>query len=252
MQTATKLLPYAIGCLFALSVAHADTPSVHEFTANASITTDYLFRGVSQTNEDPAIQGGLDYTYTPSGFYLGTWISSVDFDTDGNTGDAFIEMDFYGGITGEFANGVSWDIGGIYYYYPNQKENSGGDFDCLEVYGGLGYTFSGAALQPTVGVKLSYSNDYFGEDGNSLYSEGSLALSLPRDFGLGFHLGFSDVEGDKTTPKGYDYIHGATTLSKEIAGFDFVLSYHSAIGQDDCPANKDLCKALVFSAARSF
>nr|VFK41460.1 MAG: conserved hypothetical protein [Candidatus Kentron sp. TC]VFK57034.1 MAG: conserved hypothetical protein [Candidatus Kentron sp. TC] len=248
----TNFLPSAIGFLFVLPVAYADTQSVHEFSANAAITTDYLFRGVSQTNENPAIQGGFDYTHAPSGFYLGTWVSSVEFDTNDNTGDAFVEMDFYGGIAGEFANGVSWDIGGIYYYYPNQKENFGGDFDCLEVYGGLGYTFDAAALQPTVGVKLSYSNDYFGEDGNSLYSEGSLELSLPLDFGLGFHLGFSDVEGDKTTPKGYDYLHGSTTLSKRIAGFNFALSYHGAIGEDNCPANKDLCKALVLSASHNF
>nr|VFK43773.1 MAG: conserved hypothetical protein [Candidatus Kentron sp. SD]VFK49175.1 MAG: conserved hypothetical protein [Candidatus Kentron sp. SD]VFK78550.1 MAG: conserved hypothetical protein [Candidatus Kentron sp. SD] len=254
MKTMRRLLHCAMGCFLVLPIARANTDPqpVHDFSANAAITTDYLFRGVSQTNEKPAIQAGFDYTHIPSGTYLGTWISSIDFNTDGAAGDAFIETDFYGGIAGEFANGVSWDVGGIYYYYPNQKENSGGDFDCLEVYGGLGYTFSDIGLQPTVGVKLSYSNDYFGEDGNSLYSEGSLNLSLPQDFGLGLHLGFSDVQGDKTTPAGYDYLHGRMALSKEIAGFDFALSYHRAIDDDDCPANEDLCRAVIFSASHGF
>nr|VFJ54720.1 MAG: conserved hypothetical protein [Candidatus Kentron sp. FW] len=253
MKTLTKFLPCTIGCILVLPIAQADTQSVHEFSGNASITTDYLFRGVTQTNEGPAIQGGFDFTHVPSGFYLGTWASSVEFNSKNNTDDSSIEMDLYGGIGGEFSNGLSWDVGGIFYYYPDQNEDSGADYDCLEVYGGLGYTFAGSTLEPTVGIKFSYSDDYFGEDGDSLYSEGSLDLSLPKDFGLGFHMGFLDVDGGKTNTNGFSYAHTSMALSKKLAGFDFDLSYSRMFDSDDCPAtDKGFCKAVVFSASRSF
>nr|VFJ93303.1 MAG: conserved hypothetical protein [Candidatus Kentron sp. LFY] len=254
MQTIRKFLSCAVGCFLVLPVAYAGTEDpIHDFSANVSFTTEYLFRGVTQTKEGPAIQGGFDYTHTPSGFYLGTWASNVTFKTAKNIDDPAVEMDFYGGIAGELGNGVSWDVGGIYYHYLGQDKDAAGDYDCLEVYGGLGYTFADSALKPAVGAKLSYSDDYFGEDGNSLYSEGSLGLSLPRDFGLGFHLGFSDVEGGKTSPKGYDYLHGSVALSRKIADFDVNLTYHGVIDEDDCPGgDKDPCKAVVFKVSRGF
>jgi len=253
MKIMREVLCGTAGCFLALPIAYADADPqpVHDFSANATITTEYLFRGISQTSEDPALQIGFDYTHTPSGFYLGTWASNIAFDKHNDADDSFLELDFYGGVAGEFGNGISWDVGGLYYYYPDQEDHP--NYNCLEVYGGLDYTFDNSALKPTVGVKLSYSNDYFGEDGNSLYSEGSLGLSLPQDFGLGFHLGFANVEGDRTTPNGYDYLHGSATLSKELGGFDLALSYHGVVNQSDCPAtNKDFCKAVVFSASRSF
>ncbi|MBT8419579.1 MAG: TorF family putative porin [Gammaproteobacteria bacterium] len=243
-----RSLLYMVGCAFAstLPIAHADTQPVHEFTGNAAITSDYLFRGYSQTNESPAIQGGFDYEHTPSGFYLGIWASNIDFDVDD---DSAIEMDFYGGISGAFANGVSWDVGGIYYYYPNQNDNFA-DYDCLEFYGGLDYTFENSVLEPTVGVKLSYSSDYFNEDGDAFYPEASLDLALPQEIGLGFHVGRVDVDGDKTNPAGYDYTHWSAALSKEVAGFGLSLSYNDANDDNACP--DDLCEAVVFSVSRGF
>nr|VFK57756.1 MAG: conserved hypothetical protein [Candidatus Kentron sp. TUN]VFK60969.1 MAG: conserved hypothetical protein [Candidatus Kentron sp. TUN]VFK66362.1 MAG: conserved hypothetical protein [Candidatus Kentron sp. TUN] len=253
MQITGRFLPCTVGCFFALSVAHADTQPVYDFSGNMMLTTDYLFRGVSQTDEGPAIQGGFDYSHTPSGFYLGAWASSIEFNTANNTNDSSIEVDLYGGIAGEFSSGISWDIGGIYYYYPDQNEDTiNGDYNYWEVYGELGYMFSGSTLKPAIGTKFSYSNDYFGEDGSSLYSEGSLDLSLPNDFGLGFHLGLMDVDGGKTTPRGYDYMHASTTLSKEVAGFDLDLSYNRAFDKGDCPGNKDFCEAVVLSVSRNF
>ena len=237
-------------------LAHAGMDSPHEFSGNATITTDYLFRGASQTNEGPAIQGGFDYTYKPMGLYLGTWASNVEFNILGNTDDASIEMDFYGGFAGDLDNGISWDIGGLYYAYPEQNEDAAADYDLFEVYGGLSYTFANSSLEPTIGVKLSYSPDYFGEDGDSLYPEGSLDLSLPQGFGLGFHVGHLDVDGDKTTGAtgGISYTHWSVGLSKELAGFDFGLSYNDA--EDDCETDlliaNGLCEAFVFSVSRSF
>nr|VFJ89963.1 MAG: conserved hypothetical protein [Candidatus Kentron sp. H]VFJ90947.1 MAG: conserved hypothetical protein [Candidatus Kentron sp. H]VFJ97973.1 MAG: conserved hypothetical protein [Candidatus Kentron sp. H] len=240
-------------CAFFCTVPVAygdDTGPIHEFTGNIAITTDYLFRGYSQTGEGAAIQGGMDYTHAPSGFYAGTWASSIEFDTPGDTDDASIEVDLYAGITRTFSSGVSWDVGTLFYYYPDQNQDASARYDYLEVYGALGYTFENSFLRPTVGVKLSYSGDYFGEDGDSFYPEASLDLALPQSFGLGFHVGRLDVKGDKTTPGGYDYTHWSVALSREIAGFGLDLSYNDANDDGACP--DDLCEAVVFSMSRDF
>nr|VFJ55028.1 MAG: conserved hypothetical protein [Candidatus Kentron sp. DK] len=247
-------LLYLTGCALAsgLSVVHADDAQpVHEFSGNVAVTSDYLFRGVSQTNEGIAIQGGLDYQHVPTGLYLGTWASSIDFNVNA-TDRASVEWDFYGGIAGEFANGVSWDVGGIFYYYPEQNEDDGARYNCLEFYGGLEYTFAEAPLQPTVGAKFSYSGDYFGGDDEALYSEGSLDLALPQEFGLGFHVGHAAVEGNKTFANGYDYTHWSVGLSKEVAGFGLDLSYNDTGDKDGPCRGNDLCQAVVFSVSRSF
>ncbi|MFB3115989.1 MAG: TorF family putative porin, partial [Gammaproteobacteria bacterium] len=85
-------------------MVQADSP--HEFSANVALSTDYLFRGISQTDGNPAISGGFDYSYSPVGIYAGIWASNVDF--SGCCGDDDnIEIDYYGGIGGDFGNGVS-------------------------------------------------------------------------------------------------------------------------------------------------
>nr|VFJ52924.1 MAG: conserved hypothetical protein [Candidatus Kentron sp. FM]VFJ53812.1 MAG: conserved hypothetical protein [Candidatus Kentron sp. FM]VFK15091.1 MAG: conserved hypothetical protein [Candidatus Kentron sp. FM] len=246
------------GCVFGsgLSIVHghsehAHDEPIHEFTGNVVLTSDYLFRGYSQTDEDPAIQGSLDYKHTPSGIYLGAWASNIEFNTADNTDDSSIEIDFYGGISGELTSGISWDIGGLYYCYPDQNEDSGvGDYDYFEVYAGLGYTFEDTVLSPGVGVMLFYSNDYFGEDEDAYYPAGTLDLALPWEFGLGFSVGYLHVDGDETNPAGYDYTHWSVGLSREIAGFGVDVSYNDASDDDACPS--DFCEAVVFSVSRGF
>ena len=95
----------------------AGTASQAQISSNVSLTTDYVFRGVSQTLEEPAIQGGFDYSNS-SGFYAGFWGSNVDFGTD-----AQVELDGYLGFTREQQNGFSWDVGLIHYDYPGESEN---------------------------------------------------------------------------------------------------------------------------------
>lgn len=222
------------------------------FGASVALTTDYVFRGVSQTNEDPAIQGSLDYAH-PSGFYLGVWASNVDeiIISKGN-----IEIDYYAGYTAEFFKGFSYDVSLIYYSYP-----SGGDPepDYIEGHLGLGYAFSDILLEPSLGVGYNYSPDFFGEDGNGNYINGTLDVTLPAAFGLGFELGYQHVEGDKTTGNkmgedggdGYDFWHWRIGLSRELKGFVLDLSYH------DTDDNKDFIGAIadsrfVFTISRTF
>jgi uncharacterized protein (TIGR02001 family) len=86
---------------------------------NVGATTDYRFRGISQSRLKPAVFGGIDYTNNPTGFYAGTWASSIKWIED-QGGDASAEIDIYGGKRGEIS-GVAYDLGLIRYYYPSNS-----------------------------------------------------------------------------------------------------------------------------------
>ncbi len=125
-----------------------------EISGNFALVSDYRFRGISQSNLKPAVQGGIDLTHK-SGFYVGNWNSSVSEWTAPNGGG--LEMDFYGGYTTEIV-GVGIDVGAVYYYYPGAK-NSAADsknyWNTSEAYLGLSYG--------PISLKTSYtlSDRYF-------------------------------------------------------------------------------------------
>jgi len=241
MKKFVSSLIIAIFALCAVQVQAEDSP--HQFSANVSMLTDYLYRGISQTNENFALQGGFDYTHTPTGIYAGTWASNVDFAES-------LEIDVYGGIGGELGSGISWDVGGLYYAYPGSNAQPEENF--FEAYANLGYTFSGVQLEPGVEVGVAYSPDFFGEDGDGVYVHGSLDLSLPYDFGLSFYVGHQDIEGDKLSgPAGFKYTHYSVGLSRSFGPLDLSVSWNDASNECDGGSN-ELCQAVVFSMGSSF
>lgn len=220
--------------------------SAHEFSANVALSTDYMYRGGSQTNEQPAISGGFDYGHA-SGVYAGVWASNVDFGDSAN-----IEIDYYGGIAGEFSNGISWDVGGLYYQYPGvtDADDAGGDFDFFEAYGGLGYTFGDVQFEPTIGAFFAYSPDYFGEVGDSYYVALDLGFSLPYDIGLAFQYG--NQMFDDEAAAGTDYQHYSVGLSKDISIFTFDISWYGDVEDTDEFWGDGPSEALVFTVSSSF
>ena len=244
-KSITKLRCLMAGALLLSAPLVMADDSPHEFSANVAISTDYLFRGISQTDNGPAISGGFDYTYAPAGFYLGTWASSIEF----NDGGSPMEIDYYAGFTGELSNGISWDIGGLYYDYPQDGSAGGPDYEYIEVKGALGYTFD-AAWEPTVGVGVYYSPDFFGETDTGIAVEGSLDLSLPVwDLGLSTSVGYQDVDDIG------EYEYWSVGLSKDISIFTFDVKYSDTGDAEDdfCAGGSDLCDAtVVFSMSSSF
>lgn len=113
------ILASAVVAAFAGSYAHAEEAAApdHQFAFNVGATSDYRFRGISQSRRDPAVFAGADYTHTPTGFYAGTWTSTIKWVKDSG-GDSSAEIDVYGGKRGEFA-GIGYDVGLIRYYYPS-------------------------------------------------------------------------------------------------------------------------------------
>jgi uncharacterized protein (TIGR02001 family) len=126
----------ALASLGASTARAEDAKPDNEVSYNAAVTTDYRYRGISQSRLKPALQGGADYVNNPSGFYAGTWLSTIHWIKDAG-GDGNIEWDIYGGKKGEIAPGISYDVGGLYYLYPsNSLPTSANTF---ELYGQLGY-----------------------------------------------------------------------------------------------------------------
>ena len=227
-----------------------DIFATENFGASLTLTTDYVFRGISQTDENPAVQGSFDYKH-PVGVYLGLWASNVDESVSkGN-----IEIDYYGGYNKELFTDFSFDVSLIYYSYPGGGDSPEPDY--IEGHLGISYGFTNIPTQPTIGFGYNYSPDFYGEDGNAHYVNGTLDLTLPYHFGLGFEIGYQDVEGDKTTGNnmgedggnGYDYVHWRLGVSYEIKGFTLNLSYQDTNETGFLGDAAD--SRLVFGASRS-
>ena len=153
---------------------------------NVALTSDYRYRGVSQTRLKPAISGGADYTNNPTGLYVGTWLSSIKWIKDGGC-DTNFEWDVYGGKRGEFGNGFSYDVGGLYYFYPSNGLST--NANTFELYGQLGYG--------PLYVKYSHSTtNLFGVDDskNSGYLDVGANVEVHDGYILNLHVGRQKVE----------------------------------------------------------
>ena len=174
---ATAAAVLGLGALAAPAIAD-DSERNWTFSFNAGGTSDYIFRGVSQNNEDPAFQAGVDVTYGI--FYIGAWGSGVDKNF---VGGAVQEIDVYAGITPSLGI-ADFDFGVIYYGYPNQKStlatNGLGqvvDVDYWE--GKAGVSTDDLVKNLTVGVTAYYSPEYTFESGEVWTFEGSASYGLP-------------------------------------------------------------------------
>lgn len=236
------LLASAISAAFALpAVAIAQTAPAaapapeHTFTGNATLVSDYRFRGISQTFKLPAVQAGFDYAHS-SGVYLGTWASNVSNNVYAN--GAGLEWDFYGGYKFEVAKDTSADIGLLYYWYPGAKFNTPGQdkYNNTELYGALSYGSFTAKYSHTLsdffGMKTATMGGLCGLDSggaatsncfsaNPGDSKGSGYLDLTYNLDLGdkltlaLHLGHQSVKNYGKL----SYTDYKIGLTKEYRGF---------------------------------
>ena len=176
-----------VGLTSALAVHSA------EFESNVAISNDYVWRGMSQTGEEPAISGGFDIA-GENGMYFGTWASNVEFG-DG----AALELDWYAGYAGETEGGVSYDIGYLAYTYPGEDS-----LDFEEIYLGLGYSYFG----------VTFSS---GQDNAPDNTEFSVALG---ESGFGLTYGDYDEYGEYTLIS-YDLPMTVAGLTVSLAWSDF-------------------------------
>lgn len=152
---------------------------------NAAVVSDYRYRGLSQSRLDPALQGGADYVHNPTGWYVGTWLSTIKWTKDLG-GDGNVEWDVYGGKRGNLSEAITYDVGGLYYFYPNNSLTP--NANTFELYGQLGY---GPAY-----IKYSHALTNLFGTANSKRS-GYLDVGANVDVGNGFvlnlHVGRQEV-----------------------------------------------------------
>ncbi len=226
------------------------------FSASTAITTDYVFRGQSLSDEGPAIQGSLDWGY--NSFYVGIWGSNLEI------GDGSIELDYYGGYASSIGP-IDYDAMLIYYDFPGTSESSVGGVDPnqFETWLTLSHTFADTPFTPTLGFYWAWSPDFTLEDGTAHFLEGQLGLSLPAGFGLDFNYGWQTVDGDKTTPtgwngggSGFDYTTWNFGVTKDVVGFGLDLRYYDTDEDDDFVAywgsDDNIDARLVFTVSRSY
>lgn len=184
-----------------------------EFSANAAASNNYIWRGLTQTENEAAISGGLDFA-ADNGFYIGTWASNVSY----APGDVFsYEHDIYAGYSFE-SGGVSYDIGYLYYNYDDEAE-----FDFGEIYGSVGY--GNFSLQINL-LANTEADEGPGQDfgfGEAIYISADYATEVREGLELGFHVGYHDGDFNEAfngVPGSYiDY-----NVSLAKGGFSFMIS----------------------------
>lgn len=207
----------AVVLMASAAVAHA------ELTGTVTAVSDYNFRGASLSAKDPALQGSIDWAHD-SGFYAGAWASNIDY---GDGYDGNIELDLYAGFAGEFAEDFGYDVGIVWYTYPDSSENKsrcedlGEDCeisDYPEIYGALSWKW--------FEVKQWYTNDYSGTDEDAFYTEGNATFELPANFSISAHVGynFGDAYKDKDLGDS-EWVDYSIGVGYTLGNFDLSLAW---------------------------
>jgi uncharacterized protein (TIGR02001 family) len=208
-----------------------------ELTGTVTAVSDYNWRGITQTGQDPALQGSIDWALD-NGFYVGAWASNVDF---GDCCDESAEVDLYAGFSG--GDVVTWDVGFNYYWYPGAD-----DLDFPEVYAGLGYKW--------FETKLWYSSDFANYSEQAWYLEGNAAYELPANFGLEAHIGYSTGDGIEEAYGQDDYFDWAVGVTYALGNFDLGLKYADGSDLETLDGTRDDISSsegvVIFSVSTTF
>ena len=215
------VLLLGVACLASVAV-HAEDANPLSF--NIGVFSDYRFRGISQTRLQPALQLGADYVF-PSGFYVGTWLSTIRWIEDAgkgagvSTGGTSVEWDLYGGYKGEIAAGLGYDVGLLAYYYPGNKlYNIPGSRNAHtgELYGAL--TYGPATVKYSHAVTTLFG---FDKSRNSGYLEAAATFDVGGGISITPHVGYQKVRNNSD----FSYTDYSVTGSKDFSGFVVSLAF---------------------------
>lgn len=211
-----------------------------EFSGSILLTNDYVFRGLSQTDDVPAIQGSVDWAHEigPVGVHAGIWASNVKFT------DASIEIDYTVGLGGSIDK-FSWDVSGIYYSYPGADGDL--NYDYWEVAPSLGYDFGLFSAK----VGANFSPEYFGDSGDATYASFGVEIPIAKVVTLAANVGHQWID-DNVAWGTDDYVDWGVSISAEIEGFTFSVGWTDTDLDDSQCSDGDSCGLILFSVSRSF
>ena len=247
-----------MGAVFAIPAMAADVPAapVSPISYNLGFTSDYIFRGITQTTHAPAVQGGADYTHT-SGLYVGSWASNIKWIKDSGaiaSGDANVELDTYFGIKNTIANDLGYDVGYVRYnYLGNYTPNMGfNNADTAEGYAAATYKFatlkySYSLLDGFLTTPRTKGTNYIDLSANYPISDSGVTI--------GAHIGQQTFVGT-TTLGGYGLSYADYKLSaaKDFNGYVIGLTYSNTNASSAWAPNGDQWgkAATTFSVIHSF
>jgi len=217
-------------------------------SANVTLASQYAYRGISQTDNRPAIQGGFDFTHK-SGFYIGNWNSNISWISDAVPGaSAPIEMDFYGGYKYELIKDLTLDVGVLQYYYPISGTKPSPSPNTTELY--VGATWGPASLKYSQAVTNLFG---FADSKNSYYVDGGLSYEVIPSLTLVAHVGYQGVKGYSDASY-TDWKLGANyAIDNWTLGLAYVDTNAKASVYTSLASGKDLGKGKVIaSVGRSF
>ncbi len=260
-----SLIALALVGVFAAPAFAEEMPaSPHTVTGNVSLATDYIFRGISQTNHKPAIQGGFDYSHA-SGLYAGTWASNVDWVSPAIEDNNSMEWDFYAGYKGAVTGDISYDLGVLQYYYPGDEKAGVPEADSTEIYAAASWKFLTLKYSHTVSSHLfgwtGYSNGAYNNDNTrgSGYFDLSSSFDLGDGWGVGAHVGHQTIKNNSAASY-TDWKLGVTkNVGFGVVGLAYTDTNAKGCGDTDAQycwganADKDVGKARgVLSFSKSF
>lgn len=218
-----------------------------QLTTNVGAVSDYRFRGVSQTQNGVALQGGVDYAHR-SGFYVGNWNSTVSSQV--YTDSTGLEMDVYGGFKTEIAKGLRLDVGSYNYIYSQAGNQFNSASNTNEIYVGAEYGIAAVKYSRAV-------SDYFGlaNSKGTQYVQADANLPINKDLTANAHIGRTLVSN--YTDRDYTDIRVGATLM--VQGFSVGAHYVTNTGEGrnfnalNTVAGQQLYKdAVVVSVSRQF
>jgi uncharacterized protein (TIGR02001 family) len=187
------LLPlagFALACLATPALADdAAPPPDWTFPGNASLTTDYIFRGLTQTNKRPALQAGIEADHA-SGFYAGAWGSNISWLSDLGGISSSLEIDAYLGYRTKVAGDVGLDFGIYTYYYPGDFPSGFTNANTTEIYGAISYGIASLKYSHTLTNAFG-----FPDTKNSGYLDLSANWEFSPSWVLNAHVGHQRIDG---------------------------------------------------------
>ncbi len=201
------------GAALASDMTPAPEGRQFSWSVNAALTSDYIFRGVSQSDNDPAVSAGFDASYGI--LYAGIWASSVDEDFTGGN----LEIDYYVGIKPTLGP-ATFDFGVLYYTYPGAADPVSGESEVFELKAGV----SGEILPKLSGTGVVYWSPEAAADGGEYWVfEGSLAYALPKVFVFDPSVSgtVGTVDNVDNNALDYTYWNAGLTLGYDKFSFDF-------------------------------
>lgn len=219
-----------------------DEEGFGSFGGSLTMATDYMFRGISNSNEEFQVQGDFNWGH-PSGFYAGVWASNTNFGGAGNS----MELDPYIGFANSIGDsGFSYDVGYWAYTYPGAT----GDFDYGELYAIGTYTAGSFYVSPSIW----YADNYFGKDFldevSGIAYDVTVGTQLPGGIDLSARVGEQTFGSNAS---GLDYFYYDVGVTKPVGDFSLGLRWHDTDDVQPGLAPTDLADGrVVFSVTRAF